>query len=332
MFKVLCLDGGGIRGLYTIKVLEYIEREYNLKICEYFDLIIGTSTGSIIASLLSLGYNLEEIYTIYEEYGKEIFKFSSNKGIISPRYDINILYKIVEKYLGDKDYESLKTNIIIPTVNISKAKIELIKSENELNKNKKKRFKLLNAVVASCSAPIYFSPHKVDNEFYVDGSLAHNNPSLLALSEGCLKGYKLEEIKILSVGTGKSELTYNENDLNNTNLRNYTSKIKYFNSIFNLYIPKNDMALLSLAKPLVEVTMKISIDTTEYILKNILKNSSNYVRINDLCNEKIHLDKIPNTLLKDSFDNFNKLHKKELNKFFENKSNLWKKVLNIFRR
>ena len=64
-FRVLSLDGGGAKGIYTLGVLKEVEAIANAALCEVFDLVFGTSTGSIIAALIALGYRVEEIESLY---------------------------------------------------------------------------------------------------------------------------------------------------------------------------------------------------------------------------------------------------------------------------
>src|SRR5260370_25913082 len=64
-FRVLSLDGGGAKGVYTLGVLREVEAMANAPLCEVFDLIFGTSTGSVIAALIALGYNTYDIEQLY---------------------------------------------------------------------------------------------------------------------------------------------------------------------------------------------------------------------------------------------------------------------------
>jgi Patatin-like phospholipase len=73
MFRILSLDGGGIKGVFTAAVLASIEADTKLKILDHFDLIAGTSTGGIIAIGLAMGLTAEELLTFYRERGPRIF-------------------------------------------------------------------------------------------------------------------------------------------------------------------------------------------------------------------------------------------------------------------
>jgi uncharacterized protein len=73
VFKVLSIDGGGIKGLYSARILERFEKKFNCHIADYFDLICGTSTGGLIALGLSLNIPAKDISKLYNEGGDKIF-------------------------------------------------------------------------------------------------------------------------------------------------------------------------------------------------------------------------------------------------------------------
>ena len=77
MYRVLSLDGGGAKGFYTLGVLKEIEGMLGCPLYKRFDLIFGTSTGAIIASMLALGRSVEEIHTTYQTHVAEIMRKTS---------------------------------------------------------------------------------------------------------------------------------------------------------------------------------------------------------------------------------------------------------------
>jgi uncharacterized protein len=72
-FKILAIDGGGIKGLYSAKILEHLENRFNCSISDHFDLICGTSTGGLIGLALAMKIPASKISEFYEQYGKVIF-------------------------------------------------------------------------------------------------------------------------------------------------------------------------------------------------------------------------------------------------------------------
>jgi patatin-like phospholipase/acyl hydrolase len=77
LFRILSLDGGGAKGFYTLGVLREVEAAVNKPLCEVFDLIYGTSTGSIIGTLLSIGKKVEVIHELYCEHVPTVMRASS---------------------------------------------------------------------------------------------------------------------------------------------------------------------------------------------------------------------------------------------------------------
>lgn len=79
--RILALDGGGLRGIITLQYLKRIVTELkkrhgnddDFRLAHYFDLIAGTSTGSIIGAGLALGMTVDKMDDLYQKLGKEVF-------------------------------------------------------------------------------------------------------------------------------------------------------------------------------------------------------------------------------------------------------------------
>jgi uncharacterized protein len=98
-FNILAIDGGGIRGLYAAYILKRIHEELGVVFSEYFDLIIGTSTGSIIAGALAVDYPIEKVVLVYEVEGKKIFTLNdfSFNGLRKSKYSKKHLESVLNK-------------------------------------------------------------------------------------------------------------------------------------------------------------------------------------------------------------------------------------------
>lgn len=213
-FKILSIDGGGIRGVFSAIILNKIEEKFNVRLNELFDLVAGTSTGSILASAIACDISLEEVIDLYKNEGKKIFskRFSGTLGLFKSKYDNTELKSLLKDKFGNKTLSdsSLKTRLLIPTTDISNGDVHVIKSKylDEFKRDPDRLIK--DAVLASCSAPLYFNPTKLDNFLLADGGLWANNPSLVALTEAVGKIKKtteieqitFENVKLLSIGTG----------------------------------------------------------------------------------------------------------------------------------
>lgn len=211
-FKVLSIDGGGIRGVYPAYILKRIQDELKIDFAKHFDLIVGTSTGSIIASALAIGIKIDDIVHLYENEGKRIFEKNrpSLWGLWKSQYNHRELKKILSQYFNDTKLKDItKTRLIIPATDISNSTVHVFKSSYSDDFVRDKDIKLSDAVLASCSAPLYFNPHMIDTYLLADGGLWANNPSLIALTEAKTRlNQKLENIKIFSIGTGIGKKYY----------------------------------------------------------------------------------------------------------------------------
>lgn len=203
--RILTIDGGGIRGVYPAHILHRIKEEFGISFFEYFDLIVGTSTGSIIAAALSIDYPISKIAKLYKEKGEEIFR--KNKfgafGFLTAKYNNHSLIKELKAAFGDKTLSDTSTRLMIPATDIGNGQVYVFKSNYLDEFVRDKNTKILDAVLASCSAPAFFKPYIVKEYLLADGGLWANNPSLAALIEtaGKLNG-SMKDIKMLSIGTG----------------------------------------------------------------------------------------------------------------------------------
>jgi patatin-like phospholipase/acyl hydrolase len=109
-FKILSLDGGGLKGLFTAKFLSDLENDLELHVSDYFDLITGTSTGAIIAIALGLGVSAAEILKFYREKGPAIFD-APTFGLLKTKYDSKPLYNALRSVFGDKTLADSKNSL-----------------------------------------------------------------------------------------------------------------------------------------------------------------------------------------------------------------------------
>lgn len=249
--RILALDGGGIRGALTLGYLERIEallREKSgnqeLLLCDYFDLIGGTSTGSIIAAGLATGMSVAQIRAHYMTLGGDIFgdkhdwwnpleTFNYLRG----RFDHYKLEASLREVFGDITLgsELIRTGLCIvakradtnstwPLNNHPKSKFFKGKLGNNAN------IPLWQAVRASSAAPTYFVPQMIDigngqRAAFVDGGVSMaNNPALTLLMVATLKGFPFrwelgaDKLCVVSVGTGYSVFRKQVGDIEEANL------------------------------------------------------------------------------------------------------------------
>ena len=231
--RILALDGGGIRGALTVGYLIEIERllqtrheDPSLLLCDYFDLIAGTSTGAIIASLLAVGKSASEIANLYEDLGGKIFekKYSwwkpwQTDERTAAAFDSKPIELELRRILGDvklgSDTPDVRTGLCIVTKRAdSQSTWPLINHPRGKYFTHNAPIPLAVAVRASSAAPTYFVPEEIDvggGEMgaFVDGGVSmFNNPALQALMVAWLDGFPLhweqgeDRLLLVSVGTG----------------------------------------------------------------------------------------------------------------------------------
>ncbi|MCR1810085.1 CBASS cGAMP-activated phospholipase [Sulfurospirillum sp. hDNRA2] len=281
-FKILSIDGGGIRGIYSAIILKEIEDKFNIKLNEHFDLIAGTSTGSILAASIATDIPLSEVINLYKDEGEKIFKLrmTGAKGLFKSRYNNSHLKKILSEKFDNKTLSdpSIKTRLLIPTTDISNGDVHVIKSYYIKEFKRDKDRKIQDAVLSSCSAPLYFNPNKVDKYLLADGGLWANNPSLVALTEGIGKIKSTEEIEkitldnthLLSIGTGIGHKYYDSKDSSSNNWGFLTKwgNSKLVDTILNL--------------------QSINVHNTV----NFMLPTNNYLRINFESDKNLSLDSV----------------------------------------
>lgn len=206
--NILCLDGGGSKGVYTLGVLSELEKQLGKKLYQHFDLIFGTSTGAIITAMLGLGYSVAEVEKKYRELVPKIM------GAWGQKRKSKRLTKLGKEIFGEQNFEAFKTGIGIVAMNYETQQPLIFKNTSDRAFGVKASFEpgfgltILEAIEASCAAcPIFCRKLlKTKNKgdiIAIDGGFIANNPSLFALIDAtkALK-HPVHDIRILSIGVG----------------------------------------------------------------------------------------------------------------------------------
>jgi len=227
-FRILSIDGGGIRGIMPAKVLADLESYLKQKgdtraMHEHFDLICGTSTGAILAIGIALGIPASKLLAFYIDYASSIFPswpFNTHmmKGLYRPVYSNKKLLQALEDVYKDANGKTAllndaKTMLCIPVFNGGSGEINVLKTKHHEGYNRDYKIPAHHAAMSSGSAPIYFPPHSFnfsnalgDGNYLnmIDGGVFANNPALIGLFEATDKlGYDFNDIMLLSLGTGQ---------------------------------------------------------------------------------------------------------------------------------
>lgn len=241
--RILSLDGGGIRGIISLQILKEIEvivqqrMGAEARLCDYFDLMIGTSTGAIIASGLALGWRVEQLDQMYQRLGSQVFKSSwLRQGFFRPKFNEAPLERELKKRFADITLGSddIKTGLAIvmkrldtgsPWIVYNSSRSRYYNRRSNTAGAANKDFLLRNLVRASSAAPTYFEPQKITIAdqvagAFVDGGVSpHNNPSLQAFMLATLSGYGIcwptgaSKLLLVSVGTGSADSRYDADEL-----------------------------------------------------------------------------------------------------------------------
>ena len=209
IFRALSLDGGGAKGFYTLGALKEIEALVGCRLCEKFDLIYGTSTGAIIASLLGLGKSVDEIEALYR------LRVVSVMGEVLPHKKTAALEALAKEVFGELRFDAFKTDIGIVGTRWEDDRPMIFKTNPGQAFTGAGTFEpgfgctIADAVVGSCSAYPFFLKKMVttgrgDKIEVRDGGFVANNPTLYAIADatGSL-GHASENVRVVSVGVGE---------------------------------------------------------------------------------------------------------------------------------
>lgn len=276
-FRILCLNGGGVRGVFQAVALSNISKQLEKPLWEYFDLICGTSTGSIIGIALAIGIEPERIVEFYKNYSNKIFKakfFASLRT--GARYNNNELHKCLTNILGTKQVRDVKTKILVPSSCLDQFSHRVFSSFHINNSNDRDML-LVDIAMSSCAAPTYFAPVKPTGQerSYLDGGLWANSPSLT----GVLWAHRFlhipfEAMRVLSIGTG---------DFSGGELLEKYSKLR----------PISPDSIRSIF----EIMFAAQESSADFHSKELV-GAENYKRISAVLDKPIHLDDVEKALSK----------------------------------
>jgi hypothetical protein len=220
-FRILALDGGGLRGTFTAAVLakwdDMLKAGGGNNLISHFDLVAGTSTGAILAIGLAMGLKPHEILEFYEKKGSQIFpKDRKLRHWLKSKHDSATLRDLLTEVYGDKTLGANSLcRLVIPTVRAKQGQAEAIVTPHSPDRTAYRDISAVDAALASSAAPTYFDEVTFDGaialEKFLDGGVWANNPILPALAEAVrhLK-IPLDRIDVLSIGTLSSECDFTE--------------------------------------------------------------------------------------------------------------------------
>ena len=227
IFRILSIDGGGVRGVIPATYLIEMEKRTGKFIHELFDLIAGTSTGGILAMGLATPsdepgvprYRAEDGMRLYREEGPRIFRktarrsLSTLNGLLAPKYPVGPMETTLRSYFDQARLKDTLTDIVITSYDIEKRSPWFFRSLNA-RQLPGYDFSLMQVARATTAAPSNFSPlrirtlnNKQDERIYtlVDGGVFANNPAMVAYVDALSLYHDYDRIMMVSLGTGRSE-------------------------------------------------------------------------------------------------------------------------------
>lgn len=281
-YHILSFDGGGIRGVYSARLVARLAEEVP-DFLDEVELFAGTSTGGIIALALAFGMTPDQVIQLYSDHGKEIFDDSwwddvvDVGGLTGADYDNKNLKKVLTDIFGSKKLKDLDPRrILVPSFDLDNSD-DPYKLPSDPRSWKPKFFhnypgddsdgeeQIVDVALRTSAAPTYFPSY----DGYIDGGVVANNPSVSAMAQALdpdTGGQKISDIRLLSIGTGDNPAFLAGKSL--------------------------DWGYAQWAKPLINLMIDGVMGVADYECRRILKGS--YRRVSSVLPRAMKMDDIKN--------------------------------------
>jgi patatin-like phospholipase/acyl hydrolase len=212
-FQILSLDGGGIRGIFSSALLDGLETSVGRPLVQHFDLIVGTSTGGIIALGLGAGYSPAEIVDIYVHEMRTIFPgpraWRAARQLVRSKYSAAGLEKVARRIFGDRLLGESSVPLVIPSYDLGENTVHLFKTPHNSRLKRDHRIPMWQVAMATSAAPTFFPTFCLpeDEVRLIDGGVWANNPAMVGVAEAVsMFGQPLGSLRLLSIGTTTEHL------------------------------------------------------------------------------------------------------------------------------
>ncbi|WP_257309156.1 patatin-like phospholipase family protein [Geothrix fuzhouensis] len=231
-FRILSIDGGGVRGLIPALVLGELERQTGRPISDCFDLITGTSTGGILALGLAMPgdggrprYSAQDLAGLYVKEGGRIFdeslwrRLTNPMGLRAAKYPSDGIEGVLAQYFGESRLKEALVEVLVTAYDLEKRDAFFYR-RRRAREDARYDVPMRVAARATSAAPTYFEPLLVswpgDRDVLVDGGVFANNPAMCAYAEGwqalAKAGRSRDGILLVSLGTGLYARPYRYED------------------------------------------------------------------------------------------------------------------------
>jgi len=225
-YRIIALDGGGIRGIYTAVLLDRLTKQVP-GFTDRADLLAGTSTGGILALGMAKGMTAEALIRLYQDNGSKIFsrtvwhEMRDLGELIGAKYDNSNLIQILQTTFGDATLDSLlPRHVLVPSFDLDSppaaGRPRMWKPKffhNYEGSQSDGKEKIVDVALRTSAAPTYFPVY----QGYVDGGVVANNPSMAALAQAldsATGNQKFADVRLFSLGTGLSPTFVSGSTLN----------------------------------------------------------------------------------------------------------------------
>jgi uncharacterized protein len=219
-FRILSIDGGGVRGILPAAILARLEERHlgGASAGDYFDLITGTSTGGIIALGLAIGKTAKSILDLYMMRGEEVFPsltwdfmklracWRFIRSFHHHSYNSDALRRYLHDFFGDITLGETRRRLCIPSFD-GFTEVYIFKTPHHPDYKLDWHEQALTVAMATAAAPTYLPVYRDRGRFFADGGVWANDPIMIGLVDA-LSCNKLDrrQVHILSLGTGDSEI------------------------------------------------------------------------------------------------------------------------------
>lgn len=232
-FRILAVDGGGIRGLISALVLAELESRLKsragggARLSDYFHLFAGTSSGGLIALSLTATdpeITAAQLASFYTEDGPKIFhrsalhRLRTGDGWTGPKYSLDPLQEAVENRLGDARLATASRDLVVTSYDMTEREPFFFKRWRA-REHSERNDRIVDAALATSAAPTYFPSHGYRGRALVDGGVFAGNPAVAAIAEALKRGedepanLTCGDLLVVSIGTGEHEAGFLQSEV-----------------------------------------------------------------------------------------------------------------------
>jgi uncharacterized protein len=270
-YRILSIDGGGIRGIIPATVLTELERQSGKRIFELFDMLAGTSTGGILTLALAMPgeggtarWRAEDVVDLYRENGPVIFdrslwhRIEAAGSLLDEKYPSTGIESVLKRYFGECMLSQALVEVLVTAYDLEGRDAFFFKRRKAIEDREHDDYPMWEVARSTAAAPTYFEPFKLETtqvaDYYalVDGGVFANNPGMCAYADAC-RFEPGAELVVVSLGTGQLE-----------------RPIRYDDA--------KDWGMVEWARPIIDVVFDGVADTTDYQLRQLM-DEQRYFRL-----------------------------------------------------